>query len=342
MRFFNLDCHISVIADVRNILQIIDPTIEIVDWSLSGHTFVMGKERANPLHINANTFMSLNLSMIEGFHHEYDEFLSGFDGFIACHPVSFAMLYAKYNKPVIVVNSCRYDIPFCWSKNMAMRHHLQQCLRDLSSRGLLYLVSNNKADAGYLKHDIPIEHPVIPSLCLYTNMRYNPRETVNKILCYSGGHLFVHNRVEKKQPGFKWSDLMRYKGIVHFPYEVSTMSIFEHYSSGIPLIFPSKRLLKEMWESGTNKLQSISAYWGRETLDKDYWLNNADFYDEENMKYVYFFDSPAELFRLLDNFNEPEEVFNARMEWIEKRKNAAIGKWKNIVSFVTHKVDSVN
>jgi len=35
-RFFNMDLHISVIADVKSQLLAIDPTIEIVDWSISG------------------------------------------------------------------------------------------------------------------------------------------------------------------------------------------------------------------------------------------------------------------------------------------------------------------
>jgi hypothetical protein len=33
---------------------------------------------------------------------------------------------------------------------------------------------------------------------------------------------------------------------VHFPYEVSTMSIFEQYSAGAVLIFPSRRFYEEL------------------------------------------------------------------------------------------------
>ncbi|MCJ7767674.1 hypothetical protein MUP79_04735, partial [Candidatus Bathyarchaeota archaeon] len=44
-------------------------------------------------------------------------------------------------------------------------------------------------------------------------------------------------------PGRSWIDD---KGIIHMPYECSTMSIFEQYSANVPLFFPSKSFLKEL------------------------------------------------------------------------------------------------
>jgi hypothetical protein len=43
-----------------------------------------------------------------------------------------------------------------------------------------------------------------------------------------------------------WKDLFNRKAIIHFPYEVSTMSIFEQYSAGAVLVFPSRRFFEEL------------------------------------------------------------------------------------------------
>ena len=56
-----------------------------------------------------------------------------------------------------------------------------------------------------------------------------------------------------------WDEIYQRKGIVHFPYEMSTMSIFEQYSAGVPLLVPSQRLLNELVES--RLLAIVSSYW---------------------------------------------------------------------------------
>ncbi len=57
--------------------------------------------------------------MIDAFVKEYDDLLKSFDGFIVTHTPVLALLYEKYNKPVIIVNSCRYEQPFCWNLVLA-------------------------------------------------------------------------------------------------------------------------------------------------------------------------------------------------------------------------------
>ena len=43
-----------------------------------------------------------------------------------------------------------------------------------------------------------------------------------------------------------WENIYQCAAIVHFPYEMSTMSIFEQYTAGVPLLMPSKRLLQQL------------------------------------------------------------------------------------------------
>lgn len=299
MKLFNMDLHISVIADFKHLFS----SCEIVDWCLSGHAFVMKKQTFSPAVINPNTWKNLNETMISEFHKVYDEYLSQFDGFICGHPNSFAMIFEKYNKPIILINSCRFDLPFCWNNSEIEKY--RACLSRLQEKGLLIAVSNNLADQYYTKLGYNVQTTHIPSLCGYTEMRYRPENDQKQFLVYSGNgisHPLIANKRQLRQP-FEWNDLLKFKGIIHFPYEISTMSMFEHFSAGIPLFFPSKKYM------ANSSIQSVSAYWGDrlpEYLnvfnDKSVWLDRADFYCVFKSPNVYYFDSIPHLLEILESF----------------------------------------
>ena len=124
-----MDLHISVIADFKTAC----PEVEVVDWCLSGHAWVMKRNRDYPEHINPDTWKYLNPDMIKKFQDKYDPFLKTFDGFIVGFCSAFAMIYEKYNKPIIMLNAVRYDIPFCWTKDMRMLTRWKECRQELSA-----------------------------------------------------------------------------------------------------------------------------------------------------------------------------------------------------------------
>lgn len=299
-KLFNMDLHISVIADFKNIF----PEFDITDWSLSGHTWVFGNKTATPEIINAGSWLNLNMKMISNFQERYDDFLKTFDGFICGHPNGFALLYEKYNKPIILINTCRYDLPFCMSKDIIILDEYHACLQRLLAKGLLIAVSNNRADQKYIYSGTGIITKHIPSLCAYTNMKYRPERST--FLCYHGStpaHPLITQKNELPSR-FKWSDIETFRGIIHFPYEVSTMSMFEHYTAGMPLFFPTKKYMMD-----NCSIQSILAYWGDQLPEKLYdfrkkqlWIDNADFYTVFKSPNIYYFDSISHLFELLEKF----------------------------------------
>lgn len=317
-KLFNIDLHISVIADIKDIFKRINPDLEIIDWSLSGHTWVFNKERTDIKYLNNQSWLHLDKELIDNFNNEYD--LSEYDGFIVCHPNSFVMLYEKYNKPVFVINSCRYDLPFCYTKDISMLNELHNCFKRLQDKNLLHVISNNLADNSYFKLGNPDIHTkIIPSLCLYTNMKWNSNTTSNKFLLYSG-NIERHDLIIEKAllgQNYKWDTLMNFRGIIHIPYEASTMSIFEQLSSGIPLFFPSKEFLKFLWKNGHHKGVN---YWGipppylEKTLDDSFWIDQADYNTIEG---VYYFNSFEELFSMIEDFNDYK--YNDRIAFINKR-----------------------
>ena len=332
MKLFNIDLHISVIADIKDIFNRIRPDIEIVDWSLSGHTWVFNRAPNNVHVLNQHTWQNLDTDLITQFQSVYDDFLFEFDGFIACHPNSFTLLFEKYNKPVIVINSCRYDMPFCWNKNIHMIEELHLCFKRLNDKNLLHFISNNAADNEYFRLGNPsINSQIIPSLCLYTNMMWSPSINHTHFLVYSGNIPDNKNIVTRNTlgEGYSWQDLMKFKGIIHIPYEASTMSIFEQLSSGIPLFFPSKEFLKKLWNSG----QHMGAnYWRNppeyllNTVNLNFWLERADYYNTEG---IYYFNSFIHLFEILENFTDTG--YTIRMAYIEKRKMDTFDKYNKIL-----------
>lgn len=300
MKLFCMDLHISIIADFKTVC----PDVEVVDWCLSGHAWVMKRNQDYPEHINPSTWKNLNPDMIRKFQDKYDSFLKTFDGFIVGFCSAFAMIYEKYNKPIIMMNAVRYDIPFCWTKDMVMLLKWKECLDRLNSHGLLTIVSNNKADQLYTKLGCGLDSVYIPSLCLYTNTRYNP--TKPTFLCYNGSfpnHPLLTQKKDLPHP-HQWSDITSFRGIVNHPYEVSLMSCFEHFTAGCPLFFPSK----SYWKSSQG-IQSLSAYWDKQlpvefaqlSTPQD-WIDLADMYHVFQSPNTHYFDSTEHLFQILENF----------------------------------------
>jgi hypothetical protein len=338
-RFLNIDLHISVIADVINILKTVNDNIEVEDVSLSDHNWVFNKQQKYIHGLNDN-WKNLNLDIIKNLHSMYDEYFSKYDGFICCYPVSFVLLFEKYNKPIYVINPVRYDLPFCWTNNHNMINELHNCFIRLQNKNLLTIISNNKADNEYFHLGNPeIKTQFIPSLCLYTNMKWNPNKNINKFLLYSGKlpeNLNTNNLIisREKLGRFKWDTLMEFNGIIHFPYEASTMSIFEHTSSEIPLFFPTKRFLSYLWKNNIIK-QQVN-YWKHyqhsnipkylePIQDLDFWIEKADYYDLEG---YYYFDSFEELINMLQNFKD--DLYEVRKAFIEKRKHVVYDNYKKL------------
>lgn len=324
MKLFNMDLHISVIADFKNLF----PEFDITDWCLSGHSWVFGKQTERPKHINSSTWVNIDNTMIVNFQNEYDDFLKTFDGFICGHPNGFIPIFEKYGKPIIMINSCRYDLPFCWSKTNIMLQSYKDCLKRLNEKGLLIAVSNNKADQEYTRLGCGIETTHIPSLCAYTGIKYTP--TRNTFLGWGNvpNHSLITPKSELGTP-YNWSDISHFKGIIVIPYEISTMSMFEFFSAGMPLFFPSKKMMMTSFN-----IQSVSAYWGSNMphdlaffSDKTNWVDRADFYQVFKSPNIYIYESFEHLITLLDGFEWKDD-----REILEKYKSDIRNNWLKLLN----------
>lgn len=349
IKFFNLDLHISVIEDFKNIMnELYGDKIEIVNWSISSMNWVFNKDIANVDIINQHTWKNINEELIENFYNKYFDYLSKFDGFIVTHTPVFCLLYEKFNKPIILINSCRYEQPFSWTNNIKLWDTLNIKLKYMYDKNQLTVISNNKADKEYLKLGTGIDSILIPSLCLYTNLKYNPTNDICVIYNNNNINIPENNKLKHKKTvlkdNYSWENLYSFKGIVHMPYEISTMSLFEQYSANIPLFFPSKQFLKKLisnkyyFQSRYNKINNYNnAYHPKlnKALDDvswiDFWIDNADYYDSDNMNYIIYFNSFDELNDLI-NTTDLNNVSNCMKYHNNLRIINAKEKWKNIIN----------
>jgi hypothetical protein len=325
MKAFCMDVHISIIEDFKKNC----PTVEVVDWCLSGHAWVLKRQQDCPLHVNASTWRGFNPKMIEDFRKQYDGFLRSFDMFIVGYASCFAMIYEPYGKPILMMNAVRYDVPFCWTNDTFMLHAYHDCLNRLHKARRLIIVSNNKADQLYLELGCSLTSQHIPSLCLYTGIQYAP--TRDTFLVYSGktpSHPLI---TQKPSQPFEWSDLGSFRGIIHIPYEISTMSMFEHFSAGLPIFVPSKTF----WFADPS-IQSMSAYWGDRSparlaklRDIRVWIEQSDIYTTFSSPNVQFFDSFEHLFSLLESF-----IYVDTTEFHKDYVKRIQTKWDNIIQDV--------
>lgn len=354
MKFFNIDLHISVIADVRNIFENLGHQVD--DWSLSGHSFVFGKSpRSNGI-VDQKNWTELNPEMCDRFYQKYKDVLSEYDGFITSYVPGFSTLYEKFDKPIIFICPIRYEHPF--TDKPELWDWLNSHIKRGVDSGKIIPIANNKLDVEYLKSWVDIEVEHIPSLCEYTNAKHNLKN--NTWICKSILNIdLTGTNIKHLSDVFpsshSWEQLYSYSGIVHFPYQISTMSIFEHYTAGVPLLFPTKRFSKELYtesfDHGTsaylhqlsfNRIKNIgnksllapkyskidlNDYSSEEVLD--IYLDLADFYDEELMPAINYFDS----FDELDTLTQRNIKFSPDNR--KDRKELIYSKWKNVLEKIS-------
>lgn len=293
-----MDVHISIIEDFKKNC----PMVDVTDWCLSGHAWVLKRQQNCPQYINSSTWRSLNPAMIQAFRLRYDTFLRSFDIFIVGYASCFALIYEPYGKPILMLNAVRYDVPFCWTNDEFMLQMYHNCLQKLHTANRLYIVSNNTADQKYLELGTKLTSRFLPSLCLYTGIRYAP--TRDTFLMYSGKTPIHRLITQKSTHPFEWSELGTFRGIIHIPYEISTMSMFEHFFAGLPMFVPSKTF----WLANPS-IQSMSAYWGKQAparfdslRDPSAWIHHSDIYSTFSSPNTHLFDSFEHLFELLESF----------------------------------------
>lgn len=335
MKFFNIDLHVSVIKDIKTIFNNLGH--EVDSLSLSSHDWVFGNKE-KPEIITQSNWKDLNEELIDKFYNHYKYRLEKYDGFIVTHTPFFLKLYEKFNKPIIVVASTRYEYPYT---------NNQQSWIDLNNsinrNKNIILLSNNMFDKKYCELFLGRNVQLIESLCSYTNAKYKPIK--KQSVLYSKIPISIDNCINKNNLQMvSWDELYSYSSIVHIPYNVSTMSIFEQYYANVPLIIPSLQFSCSLIKQNISIFSEVSyrkvlnlppksvlgfdndpnIYNNADVLCE--WIKLSDFYRFKN---IITFDSFEELKEKI-TLNHQSVSFKMQIENYE-RENVIYNDWKNLL-----------
>jgi hypothetical protein len=350
MKLFNLDCHISVIADLKKIFE--DLGHSVTSWSISGHNWVFNREPSKVDVINQNTWRGINKNLCDAFYERYKDELSEYDGFICTYPPVFSMLYKKFDKPIIIQVPIRYEMPFFNNKNEW--NLFNDYLRKNIDSGKIIATANSEYDKKYFEFFVNRECELIPSICEYTNTQWNP--TKDTFLFYSNLYPDIINKeiiTHKQSIGkYSWEDISKYQGIILLPYNCSTMSMFEYYTANIPLFCPSIKFMVELFQKYPNHILT-DLTWNRifgmrpkSIIDCDVnndpnrydnleiitkWIEYSDFYNQESMPHIVYFDSFDDMYFKLKTTNL-NEVHDRMKKYNETRKIDIYNKWEKILN----------
>lgn len=331
MNFFNIDLHISVIADVKNIFTKLGHTV--TDKSLSGHAFVFNRSQDRMDVISPANWRWLNSQMCDAFYQRYKDELAHYDGFICTYPPSFALLYEKFNKPIIIQVPIRFEVPF--ENNPGELKRFINFLKHGIDNKQILPVCNSLYDKRYCEKFTEREWLHIPNICEYTG-----------IDCRGGTDFLLYSRVPVKANhpnvkdkdlylghNYQWNVLNTVKGIVHLPYNASTMSIFEQYTGNIPLLFPTPEFNMELYRRGLT-LSELS--WTSTKQDGPDWIALADYYDKNWMPYITYFSSFQDLRNILDHSFDTQDISNRMKAFNVERKNRVYNLWRAALETIHH------
>ncbi|KAJ3212293.1 hypothetical protein HDU82_002663 [Entophlyctis luteolus] len=111
--------------------------------------------------------------------------------------------------------------------------------------------------------------------------------------------------------------LAKYRAFIEFPYQVSTMKLYENIAEGVVTFVPTHRFFLEIvknewiyfgaWENRIGPLDKLRLAGG------DEWYKWMDYYSAEMSPFLYYFDSLQELKEILSS---PEDLDTKKVrEW---------------------------
>jgi hypothetical protein len=354
---FNLDLHISVIQDYEKDLT--EQRCRLVRFSISSHNHLVKGlfPTSDPVAVvNSRTWKNLDQRLIEKFRSRYKLLLSSFDGFIVTYSPTFFELFAKEGKPILAVAATRYEAPY--TDDTKKWIEFDQKLKQYVSTGSLTLVANNRGDADYIRYFTGIDVKVLPSYCggkgLWTG-ESGRRVTIARDPALKGyvgnatGGLF--QPIESLGSPYKWKDLISCLEVFVVPQNISTMTLFELATAGVPVVVPTREFFSKLRETYFGVLDELTftellGIRGGHASDSpdnwewegylDWWLDRSDFYDSNLMPNVRLANSIEDLLLsdkdVMDRRLSIESDLRMRNSRIARERQEFVSNWINTLS----------
>jgi hypothetical protein len=329
---------------------------------LSGHAYVLGRKQDSIPELDCDSWNGMiNREEWNAFEEKWGTRLTDYDCFVATYPPMFGMLYKNLGRPILI------DIPIRYDHGAYMHDQTDQLRKyiDFLNTDSVYLVANNRFDQEYCHHFTGRRPIHIPNLCEYTEAKYSGVR--KEVVYYATKHIdeldgrkntFLR-REEHLHAGYKWQDVADFKAVVHIPYQVSTMSLFEHYTAGIPVFVPSIPFMMYLYQQeialehySNNRLYRLEAASSiqphssslhqhdpneYDNLDSvQYWLQFADYYDSAWMPLIQQFDSWEDLDTKISEIDLG--ILSHRMHFDNYRRRVSIyDSWRKLLSCINER-----
>ena len=111
------------------------------------------------------------------------------------------------------------------------------------------------------------------------------------------------------------SEIKEFKGVIYFPYNLSTLALFNHTMQGIVRFVPTKQFLL-----------STGFVWDQNLRNN---LNMCEFYQDEFKDILIYFDSWDDLKRKIET-TDYEAVKRKNIEFGQQYRDIMLGKWNDI------------
>ena len=355
LQLFNLDLHIAVISDIKDLFAELD--VGITDWTLSAHADIVRRRREPVRVVNEQTWRFMGPDMVLEFDRRYGRYLAKFDGFICTHTPSFIPLFTRYDKPIIGVASTRYEQPF--TSDQERWSWLNTELRTASASGQLAMVANNRGDRDYLKFFTGLDSALIPSMCRYTRAPFTGRipgfaiaskalEIDAMLERATGGAAQARSRLFTGRP--TWAQMHDVQGWVHVPYNISQMALFEQYYAGVPIYMPDTRFLMRLCDEYPSAVLSELSFFQIRDLDQSHlaatdpnktddrdvvrwWVDRSDFAKDGELSEIVQFGSLEELSDLL-NTSDAWAISDRYREHNRTREQRVLSQWRSLLETV--------
>ena len=324
MNFFNIDMHISIIHDIKNIFKNIGHNIDSV--CMSGHTWVNNEKQGVTEIITPNNWKYIDQKMCDDFYNKYKDRLGQYDAFIHSYPPAFALLFEKWNKPIITIACTRFDYP-CVSNIRWLIEGLQR----LEKNNQLIPIANNIFDQKYCERFTDFSWSHIQSLCDYMDTKYTYSSDKKNIIWKRSdvklAHKLIDNMFDISKPYNRIDIINKSNGVIHIPYNVSIMSAFEHYYSNVPMFVPTINCIRTWLKNRKKVLSEI--YFDPHVFEIDNnWIELEDWLIDSIMPDTIKFDSEDDLYRLIENADY-YDISNKMKNHNIKRKELVYGQWKS-------------
>jgi hypothetical protein len=296
----------------------------------------------------------------------------GYDGVLTSHSLVTCFRLKELNLPMLHINSTRFGND--WIQDPTKHQCLVSAIQELLTKNRIHVIHNNEGDSKYFSQYFPSLSPhqeiCIPSLCESLMRLRNRSPTPSKILIWDTRQVLFQetgspfmkemyaklkhahgDAIESQAVLMAQSNsylpegyLDSYSAVIHLPYNISTMSMFQQVRANIPIWVPSKRLLAKLladtrepnemsWtvfapgsESTASLLDHVR---NPEVIER--WLQYADFYNSDVLPLVFQFDSIEELVENVLNTNYDVAIEKIESNQATKRENIMYA-WEQVLN----------